>query len=52
MIIIHRPPKKVREALGEDVVDQLMDWIIAVHNDGYPASPAATAPAAAPTLRA
>ncbi len=39
MVIIPRPPRKVREALGEDVVDQLMDWIIAVHNGGYSAAP-------------
>ena len=46
MIFLHRPPKKVREALGEDVVDQLMDWIIAVRNGGYPPSISPEAPPA------
>ena len=30
--ILARPPRNVREALGEDLVDELMDCIIAVRN--------------------
>lgn len=30
--VLARPPRSVREALGEDLVDELMDCIIAVHN--------------------
>lgn len=30
--VLARPPRSVREALGEDLVEELMDVIIAVHN--------------------
>jgi hypothetical protein len=30
--VLARPPRSVREALGENLVDELMDFIIAVHD--------------------